>query len=110
MTTAMTIKQYDTLPFLKVKLKDAEGRPVDLTDATVRVAIQPYFQPSRIITRDAHVADGYNGEVWVIWQPDETSVAGISQIEFRVEYPDGNRETYPNDGYLQINILERIGG
>jgi hypothetical protein len=103
------IKQADTMPALKLRLKDAVGNPVNLTGATVQVAIQHYSKPDIKFNRAAHIADAATGEVWVVWQPEETQVTGLYRIEFRVVYQDGNRETFPNDGYLLVNILERIG-
>lgn len=105
----ITIKQDDTQPAMKVRLKDSAGNPANLTGATVRVAIQHYSKPVIKFFRSAYVADASTGEVWLIWQPEETQVTGLYRIEFRVTYQDGNRETFPNDGYLMVNILERIG-
>ena len=105
----ITIKQDDTQPAMKVRLKDSAGNPVSLTGASVRVAIQHYSQPDIKFLRDAYIQDAITGEVWLVWQSEETQVTGLYRIEFRVTYQDGNRETFPNDGYLMVNILERIG-
>jgi hypothetical protein len=107
--TTINIKQDDTQPAMKVRLKDSAGNPANLTGASVRVAIQHYSQPAIKFNRDAYIADAVAGEVWLIWQPGETQVTGLYRIEFRVTYQDGNRETFPNGGYLLVNILERIG-
>lgn len=105
----ITIKQDDTQPAMKVRLKDASGNPVCLTGATVRVAIQHYSQPDIKFLRDAYIQDAITGEVWLVWQSEETQVTGLYRIEFRVTYQDGNRETFPNDGYLMVKIMERLG-
>jgi len=105
----ITIKQDDTQPAMKVRLKNASGNAVNLTGASVQVAIQHYSQPDIKFLRDAYTQDAITGEVWLVWQPEETETPGLYQIEFRVTYQDGNRETFPNDGYLLVNILERIG-
>jgi len=107
--TTINIKQDDTQPAMKVRLKDSAGNPANLTGATVRVAIQHYSRPAIKFNRAAHIADAITGEVWLVWQPEETETPGLYRIEFRVTYQDGNRETFPNDGYLLVNILERIG-
>ena len=107
--TTINIKQDDTQPAMKVRLKNASGNAVNLTNATVQAAIQHYSKPVIKFLRSAYVADAATGEVWLIWQPEETQVTGLYRIEFRVVYQDGNRETFPNDGYLLVNILERIG-
>ncbi len=108
--TTINIKQDDTQPAIRVRLKDSDGNPVNLTGATVRVAIQHYLLKNNInILRDAYIADAATGEVWLVWQSEETQVPGVYRVEFRVTYQDGNRETFPNNGYLLVNILERIG-
>lgn len=107
--TTINIKQDDTQPAMKARLKDAAGNPVNLTGATVQVAIQHYSKPTIKFFRDAYIANAATGVVWLVWQAEETQVTGLYRIEFRVTYPDGNRETFPNDGYLMVNILERIG-
>ena len=107
--TTIKIEQDDTQPALKVILKDSAGNPVNLTGASVQVAIQHYSQPAIKFLRDAYIQDAITGEVWLVWQSEETQVTGLYRIEFRVTYQDGNRETFPNDGYLMVNILERLG-
>mgnify|MGYP000903906960 CR=1 FL=1 len=107
--TTINIKQDDTQPAMKARLKDAAGNPVNLTGATVQVAIQLYSQPVIKFLRAAHIQNASTGEVWLVWQAEETQTTGLYRIEFRVVYQDGNRETFPNDGYLMVNILERIG-
>ena len=107
--TTIKIKQDDTQPAMKVRLKDSAGNPVSLTGATVRVAIQHYSQPDIKFLRDAYIQDAITGEVWLVWQPEETQVTGLYRVEFRVTYQDGTQETFPNSGYLLVNILERIG-
>ena len=107
--TTINIKQDDTQPAMKVRLKDSAGNPASLTGASVQVAIQHYSKPVIKFLRSAYVADAITGEVWLVWQPEETQVTGLYQVEFRVTYQDGTQETFPNSGYLLVNILERIG-
>ena len=107
--TTINIKQDDTQPAMKVRLKDSAGNPANLTGASVQAAIQHYSKPVIKFLRSAYVADASTGEVWLIWQPEETQVTGLYRVEFRVTYQDGTQETFPNSGYLLVNILERIG-
>lgn len=105
----ISIKQDDTMPALKLRLKDSAGTAVNLTGATVTVAIQHYLKSEINFYRAAHVADAATGEVWVVWQPEETKVEGLYRVEIKVTYQDGNRETFPGDSYLVVNILKRLG-
>ena len=40
----------------------------------------------------------------------ETDTAGVYRAEFEVMYNDGRLETFPNDGYISIQILSDLGG
>ncbi|MBT2215828.1 hypothetical protein KK120_08700 [Virgibacillus dakarensis] len=33
---------------------------------------------------------------------------GIYHYEFIVRYPDGRKETFPNDGYLKLSIKNEV--
>lgn len=104
----MTIKRGDTRTCIKAVLKDARGAPVDLTDCSVGFHMAPLSRPA-VISRAAHVEDAAAGEVWFVWAPGETDTAGVYRAEFEVVYQDGRRETFPNDGYISIQILEDLG-
>ena len=62
----ISIKQEDTMPALKLRLKDSVGNPVNLTGATVRAVIQHYLNSDISFDRAVHVADAANGEVWIV--------------------------------------------
>ena len=104
----ITIKRGDTRHALKAVLKDASGTPVDLTDCSVSFHMAPLNRPA-VISRAVHIEDAGNGEVWMVWAPGETDIAGIFRAEFEVVYQDGRRETFPNDGYISIQILDDLG-
>ncbi len=104
----VTIKRGDTRNCIKAVLKDATGSPVNLTSCEAKFHMAP---PGRqaIVSRAAHIENAVSGEVWVVWAPGETDVVGIYRAEFEVMYQDGRRETYPNDGYISIQILNDLG-
>jgi hypothetical protein len=102
-----TIKSGDTRHALKAILKDISGNPVDLTDCRVEFRMAVPGQPA-VIDRVAHVQDVTAGEVWVVWAPGETDKSGIYRAEFQVTYSDGRKETFPNNGYLSIQILSSL--
>lgn len=68
----------------------------------------PLNRPA-IISRAVHVEDAAAGEVWLVWAPGETDIAGVYRAEFEVVYQDGRRETFPGDGYISIQILDDLG-
>ena len=55
------------------------------------------------------VTDAANGKVKYEWQDGDTDAAGSYQAEWEVTYSDGTIETYPNDGYLYVEIIEDKG-
>ena len=106
----LTIKRGDTRNCIKAILKDASGNPVNLTDCSINFHMAPlsFFQPTKI-SRAAHVENAVNGEVWVVWVPSETDTAGVYRAEFEVIYSDGKRETFPNNSYISIQIINDLG-
>ena len=108
MSYDITIKRGDTRHAIKAVLKDSAGTPVDLTECEVSFHMAPLGRPA-IISRAAHVEDAAAGEVWLVWAPGETDIAGVYRAEFEVVYQDGRRETFPGDGYISIQILDDLG-
>jgi hypothetical protein len=105
----ITLKRGDTRHAIRAILKDSSGSPVDLTDCSVSFRMAPLGRPPTISRQvDAHDAEA--GEVWVVWSPGETDISGVYRAEFRVTYGDGRRETFPNDGYISIQILSDLRG
>jgi len=102
------IKRGDTRNAIKAVLKASAGTPVDLTDCSVSFCMAPLNRPA-VIRRAAHIEDALAGEVWVVWAPKETDISGIYRAEFEVVYQDGRKETFPNNGYISIQILSDLG-
>ena len=82
------IKQNDTRPNLDAQLLNADGAPIDLTDCTVRFLMTP--------TSSTPPAE-------------DTASFGDYKAEFEVTFPDGSRQTIPNDGYLVISVIKDLG-
>ena len=100
-------KQFNTRNAFKATLTEANGSPVDLTGAAVR-----FYMESRsgvtIINRAMQV--GVNGEVLLVFEPDEVAQAGIFNAEIIVTYPDNRKEIHPNEGYIRMYIQSSVGG
>ena len=108
------IKTGDTRTPIAAKLKTPKGKPVDLTDAEVRF----YMRASRpdalnrsqvpaggiILDKEALIIDAKGGRVAYAFDAGETDQAGIYHGEFVVTYRDASIETFPNEGYILINI------
>ena len=95
-----TIKRGDTAPALRYALLP---ETVDLTGASVVFVLDGGARlPAQIVTPLPPV-------VQYDWQPGDTAHAGVRRAEFEVTYSDGAIETWPNAGYLQVNIVEDLG-
>ena len=104
----ITIKRGDTRNCIKAILKNASGAPVDLAGCEVNFHMASLGRQA-IVSRAVHTEDAEAGAVWVVWATGETNIAGVYRAEFEVVYQDGRRETFPNDGYISIQILEDLG-
>ncbi len=99
------IKQNDTRPAMSITCTD-RGQPVDLTVASsVRVlgAIDGTLIVDHETTGDAV------GNVLHEWTTTETGTAGRMKVEVEVMWPDGARQTFPGDGYLEVDIIPDLG-
>jgi len=95
-----TIKRGDTAPALRFALLP---ETVDLTGSSVVFIMEGLDRlPAQIISTLPPV-------VQYDWQPGDTESAGLRRAEFEVAYPDGRIETFPNSGYLLVQISEDLG-
>lgn len=99
-------KQLDTRNALKAILKE-DGTAIDLTNCTVNFILKR--GSSTIIDRTVTINDAASGEVWVVFSKDELDNPGRWQGEFVVTFDDGSKETFPNQGYLEVKIKDNIG-
>jgi hypothetical protein len=96
------IKQYDTKTAMRATLR-SEGHPVDLRQVQeVRFLMRD--QEQLLINKPVFVVDDINGKVWFPLEEHETSKAGKFRGEFLIIFIDGRRETFPNVGYIPLEI------
>lgn len=107
MSYDVTIKRGDTRHAIRAVLKNTQGTPVNLSGCSVSFHMAPLGRPPTI-SRQVDIHDAEGGEVWVVFAPGETDISGVYRAEFRVAYGDGRKETFPNDGYLSIQILGNL--
>lgn len=102
------IKQDDTTPSLRADLKNGSGDSVDLLDATVRFHMREIGSTNIVIDADATVISEAGGTVQYDWVAGDTADVGSYQAEFEVTYPNSTVETFPNDGYIRVEIISDI--
>lgn len=103
------IKQNDTVPSLRADLKDGDNAAIDLTGASVKFIMRAIGGTTAVINASASIVSEAGGTVQYNWQSGDTDTVGSYQAEFEVTYSGGTVETFPNDGYIRIEILDDLG-
>jgi hypothetical protein len=112
---AFVLKQNDQRPLFVVVLKDNIGEDdeatVDLTTATSAVFnMRPAEGGAVKINRGSANIDAppSNGQVTYSWGTADTNTAGLFNAELEVVWSDGRAETFPNDGYWEVEIVDDL--
>lgn len=103
------IKQNDTVPSIRAELQNGNGDPVDLINANVRFLMRAIGANQTTVSAAAVVITPASGVVQYNWIAADTDTIGSYQAEFEVTYPDGTIETFPNNGYIRVEIIDDIG-
>ena len=102
------IKQNDTVPSIRAALENGSGDAVDLTNATCNFHMRPLGSTTITVDASAQIVTEATGIVQYNWVADDTDTIGSYQAEFEVTYPDGTVETFPNNGYIRVEITDDI--
>lgn len=100
-------KQHNTRSAFKATLYNKKGEPVVLTGCTVNFHMKGR-SGNLVISREMQV--GENGEVLLVFLPDEVAQPGHFNAEIDVIYPDGHKQIFPNYGYIKVEIQASLGG
>jgi hypothetical protein len=104
MTETFYLKRGDTSPALRLALEPLD---IPLDGATLRFRMRA--RGGALITDAPAVIDTTDPPtVLYDWQPQDTAIAGLFQAEVRVTYADGAVETFPNVGYIAVQISEDV--
>lgn len=124
MPNDFTIKRNDTRPIIEIALTRATvmapGSIVQVPALLASQAAWPLIasqvkllgkltQPLSTFGGPMSIASALGGVVRYAWQAVDTDQEGIFQSECEVTYSDGGIETFPEDGYLSINIVADLG-
>ena len=102
------IKQNDTGPAMLATLQDANGNAINLTGASVRFHMRSVGGGNPVVDAAATVVTAASGIVRYNWVAADTDTVGTYQAEFEVTYADASIETFPNDGYIVVQIIDDI--
>lgn len=102
-----TIKQGDTHTVMKCTLYNPSGSLVDLTSASAQLIISD--RNVRLLAKTATIQNATSGVIWVSFgDTDLQNISGWVNGEIQVTFPDGKKETYPNNSYLKINVVKNL--
>jgi hypothetical protein len=111
---AFILKQGDRRPSFVVALKDDFGEEteaaVDLTTAgtayfNMRAANGGAVKISR---GTATITSAATGVVTYAWGATDTDTAGDYEAELEILWNDGKAETFPNDTYWDVEIVDDV--
>lgn len=109
-------KRYDTAPPLREVLVDGNGDPANLQNTSVRFFMKPmegYTAPAvegdALVEQFGDGLDGTMGRVSYQWAPNDLDIPGGYYAEWQVTYADGHIETFPNDRYVTVAVVEDLG-
>ena len=102
------VKQNDTAPSIRATLKDGDDDAIDLTGAEVRFHMRSIGGTSAKVDSAATVVTAASGIVQYDWVAADTDTVGTYQAEFEVTYSDTRIETFPNNGYIVVEITDDI--
>jgi hypothetical protein len=108
-------KRNDLEPALYADVADGSG-VADLTTvsswrmiARMRDVVTPAFIDTggnMVIT--VNPSDHTKAVIKHTWQTGETATAGVLLIEYEATWPGGRKQTFPNNGYIAVRILEDL--
>jgi hypothetical protein len=109
--TEFYIKQNDTRPDLIVQLLDGSGDAVALPNGTeVKFFMRKNGRTApKVNGVVSTIDDPGTGKVRHSWLSSHTDEVGNYLGEFQVVFPDDSIETFPNDGYIDIQVMAQAG-
>lgn len=112
------LKYRDTRPILRVRLRNYDGQPHDLTGA-LNVALHIRLKgTTTVLSRDMDIVNATEGIVsyeWLVtdWTPaqqgDPALVPGVHDMEYEVTALNDARGTFPNNQHDKLSIYEDLG-
>jgi Rib/alpha/Esp surface antigen-like repeat protein len=102
--STFTIKRGDTSPAIRYALEPSD---ITLLGASVRFQMR-LEKKDTVIDSPAIIVSELPPVVQYIWQNGDTDTAGKYEAEFKVTYPDGSIETFPNDGFIDVFLNRNV--
>jgi hypothetical protein len=108
MAIDFVLKRGDRSSPLRRTLTDFAGEPVDLTSKTVKFFMTNVRTGAPIVNGvEITPVDAALGIVQYEWEEGTTDLAGDYRGEFQTTDPEGLEQSFPNDGYIMIQITPK---
>lgn len=107
--TKFQIKQNDTLPSLLRQMVDANGVPINLSDAASVKFIMSTPSGGAVVNAAAVIVDRVGGWVRYDWSVVDTATVGPYRGEFQATMNDGAVLTAPTSDYIKIRVYDDLG-
>lgn len=109
MAVPTTMKRNDTGPAFLATLRDAYGNAINLSGV---LAVQFHMRDTRTkavkVDAACTVVDAATGRISYAWDAADTDTAGIFEAEVEVTFSDGTVESFPNDGFQRVEVIEDL--
>ncbi len=102
------IKRNDLEPSIYGTLYNADGTLVNLTGKTVTFVMRNRGGASAKVNAAATIVSASGGEVRYDWTGTDTDTSGSYLAEWQTT-SSGRSQTYPNAGYITIDIIDDLG-
>lgn len=106
MAQSYSWKSQDSGPTNTTTLQDRDGNPVNLTGATVRFLMRK--GDTVHIDAAAEIVDAAAGTVRYNRTAVDTGTVGVYQAEYEALFSNGNRQSYPEAGYITVRIIDDV--
>ena len=106
------IKKGDTAPPIAVQImKESDNLPLDITSSTVTFSMYRTLDTStlKVSAAAGSIVDGSNGKIQYSWIGADTDAPGSYSAEFTVTLPSGKIATFPPEGYILVEVLDKVG-
>ena len=109
-STTFTIKRNDTKKAIDGILK-ANTTVVNLTQCTVKFIMALSTKKNAVpkVSKAASIVDATAGTVSYQWVVGDLDTTGVYNAEWEVTFLDGKIATFPDDGYLTVNVVADLG-
>ncbi len=106
--TVWYVKRNDTYGNVTEQLLDENLSPVNLTGCAVKFNMRLKTASVAKVSAAATIVNAATGTVRYQWQGTDTNTTGDYRAEWQVTFSSGQVQTYPNDDYITIHIINDL--